>query len=84
MKGRLTQFEIKKTMIEKEIYSYEENMENRIPSLEDIKMVVSMDNLQSMDEKQLKECFQKYIKKITILEDGEIEIDLVVHMNGVP
>lgn len=84
MKERLTQFEAKRNNLEREIRNYEENMENMIPSLEDIKMIIGMDNIRTMDENKLKECFQKYVKKITILEDGEIEIDLVVHINGVP
>lgn len=84
MKEKLTSLEEKKSCIEKEIYTYENTMDDKVPSLDEIKYYIACDNLRTMDELELKKCFQKHIKKITIRDGDHVQISLVVDINGTP
>lgn len=84
MKDKLTELEMKKSCIEKEIYNYENTMDDVVPTMDEIKFYIACDNVWSMDDLELKKCFQKYIKKITIRDGDLVQISLVVDMNGTP
>lgn len=84
MKDKMTLLESKKACLEKEMGNYEENMKSTVPGLDSIKAMIACENPRMMSEKELKLCFQKHIKKVTINDGDNIQIALVVHTNGVP
>ncbi|HEY5557763.1 recombinase family protein [Acetobacterium sp.] len=83
MKEKMTELEIKKSCLEKELDNYEYT-ESPVPSLNEIKGLIACKNVRVMNELELKECFQKYIKKVTISDGDNIQIELVVNTHGVP